>query len=332
MSTDLVARPSLDVLPEVMEQVVAHGDLSKLSANDRVAYYCARCDAAGLDPRARPFEFILLQGKLVLYATKQCADLLSGRHGLSAEVVSRGAIDGGLYEAVVRVRFPDGRHAEDVGIVEVAGKRGGDLANAMMKAVTKARRRATLSLCGLGDVIDESELDTVEVRECTPTGQPKPLANNSGHATGQYASPEQSEAWRQRLEAYIGKRNAAWLDRWTDELTGEIPAAVRELCNIWQADNHLLKWCRETGRLDPASGREEGQQNRQICRFTAIVLNRSRAEEVAMTKELARYLDELERRQTELIRSKHPELFGKLDGDSDELQAMADDDPPGEAS
>lgn len=200
------------------------------------------------------------------------------------------------------------------------------------KTVLKRHCKSLKQSPGLAAAIEADNREYAELEDADVRPRLTAPDNQSGHATGRYASPEQTEAWRQRLEAYVGKRNAAWLDRWTDELTGEIPAAVRELCNIWQADNHLLKWCRETGRLDPASGREEGQTNRQICRFTAIVLNRSRADEVALTKELARYIDELERRQTELIRSKHPELFGELDGDSDELQAMADDDPPGEAS
>src|SRR5690606_14334225 len=36
-----------------------------------------------------------------------------------------------------------------------------ELANALMKAETKAKRRATLSICGLG-MMDESEIETVE--------------------------------------------------------------------------------------------------------------------------------------------------------------------------
>jgi hypothetical protein len=44
--------------------------------------------------------------------------------------------------------------------VPVTNLKGEALANAFMKAETKAKRRATLSICGLG-ILDESELDTM---------------------------------------------------------------------------------------------------------------------------------------------------------------------------
>ena len=51
---------------------------------------------------------------------------------------------------------------------------GDTLANALMKASTKAKRRATLSICGLG-VLDESEIETIPgaIRNVTPQEHPK---------------------------------------------------------------------------------------------------------------------------------------------------------------
>jgi hypothetical protein len=46
------------------------------------------------------------------------------------------------------------------GAVTIEGLKGDALANALMKAETKAKRRVTLSICGLG-VLDESELETI---------------------------------------------------------------------------------------------------------------------------------------------------------------------------
>ncbi len=51
------------------------------------------------------------------------------------------------------------RHDDDVGVVCVDKLKGEDKANALMKAVTKAKRRATLSICGLGGIPDESEIE-----------------------------------------------------------------------------------------------------------------------------------------------------------------------------
>jgi hypothetical protein len=46
-------------------------------------------------------------------------------------------------------------------VVPIKGLAGPLLANAMMKAVTKSKRRVTLSICGLGGYLDETELDTL---------------------------------------------------------------------------------------------------------------------------------------------------------------------------
>lgn len=153
--------------------------------------------------------------------------------------------------------------------------------------------------------------------------RPAPADNGSGHATGKYASPEQTKLYRDKLETYLRDRNARWIDRWQDHITGEAPEGAKELCNLWQADNHLVKWAIETGRLDRASMPDDrSTKNAQICRFTAILYHRSTDERRALTRELDRYIDEQEARQGELLRAKHPHLFG----DQDESQAMADDE------
>jgi hypothetical protein len=48
-----------------------------------------------------------------------------------------------------------------IGAVSVDGLKGDDLANAMMKAETKSKRRVTLSICGLG-MLDETEIETIK--------------------------------------------------------------------------------------------------------------------------------------------------------------------------
>ena len=151
------APPNID--DQTMLAVVSSGDCSKLNDRQKTEYYKARCDAAGLDPRSQPFEFVSLQGKLRLYATKAATDQLAAIHGVRATIVSRETVDG-IHVVTVRVEARDGRQTEDVGALNIKGKQGDDLANAMMKTVTKAKRRAILSLCGLG-MTDETELETI---------------------------------------------------------------------------------------------------------------------------------------------------------------------------
>jgi hypothetical protein len=67
----------------------------------------------------------------------------------------------GLLLVTVEVVDKRGHTDSATGVVCLTGETGKHLANAIMKAETKAKRRATLSLCGLG-FLDESELDTVD--------------------------------------------------------------------------------------------------------------------------------------------------------------------------
>lgn len=178
------------------------------------------------------------------------------------------------------------------------------------------------------------EVDNREYERDDDT-RPAIADNGSGHGSGKYAPEEQAEAYIAKMGEYVNKRNAAWIDRWQDDQTGEVPAGVKDLCNIWQADGHLAKWAVQTGRLAEGSLPDDGKiKNRQIGRLTAIVYHRSKGDRIALADELARYIDEQERRQAEKLRREHPALFGDADegppslaGDADEAQGMADEDP-----
>jgi hypothetical protein len=152
----------------IMERVIAAGDLSRLQPAERVSYYIAVCRSVGLNPLTKPFDYIQLNGKLTLYAVKNCTDQLRQIHGISVTGVRRETIDG-VHVATADVQDGNGRRDEDIGAVSIAGLRGEALANALMKATTKAKRRATLSICGLS-FIDESELETIpDARRVTVT-------------------------------------------------------------------------------------------------------------------------------------------------------------------
>lgn len=144
----------------VLEQVVVQGDLSKLQPAERVSYYKTVCESLGLNPFTRPFEYINLNGKLTLYAKRDATDQLRKIHGVSVEITSREMLDNGIYVVTARAKEKNGRTDEAIGAVSIAGLRGDALANAIMKCETKAKRRVTLSICGLG-WLDETEVSTV---------------------------------------------------------------------------------------------------------------------------------------------------------------------------
>lgn len=138
-----------------LEQVLIQGDLSKLSPEQRVTYYNKVCDSLELNPLTKPFEYITLNGKLTLYARRDCTDQLRKRDQISVTISSRELI-GDIYVVTAKAKTPDCREDESTGCVPIMGLKGDMLANAYMKAETKAKRRVTLSICGLG-MLDESE-------------------------------------------------------------------------------------------------------------------------------------------------------------------------------
>ncbi len=167
MSSEL--KPIDDYKVAKVLQVMVAGDLSKLTDEERLNYYQKTCETLGLNPMTRPFEFITLNGKLTLYARKDCTDQLRSINGISLEVTGRKTEDK-VHTVLVRAKTKDGRFDESTGAVFVGNITGDSLANALMKAETKAKRRVTLSICGLG-FLDETEIETIPPQN---VGQPKP--------------------------------------------------------------------------------------------------------------------------------------------------------------
>lgn len=143
----------------IVERLVVSGDLAALTPEQRVIYYRQVCESTGLNPFTRPFDYITLNGKLTLYANKGASDQLRASRGISITSVEASERDG-VYIVRARAMTQDGRTDESTGAVSIVGLKGDALANAIMKAETKAKRRVTLSIAGLG-FLDETEIDTI---------------------------------------------------------------------------------------------------------------------------------------------------------------------------
>lgn len=180
-------QPLAVTIPEQLERTLIAGDLSPLAPEDRVKYYNAVCKSLALNPLTKPFDYIAFRqfdddssaSTLQLYANKSCSEQLRKLHGVSLvqwddkTLVKRWKDEHFLYSEVM-VRDRSGRMESGLGVVplekikKVSGNyqtvklSGRELANAIMKCDTKAKRRATLAICGLA-FMDESELDGVQV-------------------------------------------------------------------------------------------------------------------------------------------------------------------------
>lgn len=157
-----------------LEQVLIQGDLKSLTPAQRTEYYLRVCDSLGLNPLTRPFEYLTFQGRLVLYARRDCTEQLRRRDGISITIVNR-RVEAGVYTVSARAKTADGREDESDGVVCIEGLKGESLANAFMKAETKAKRRVTLSICGLG-MLDESEAGEIPGAAAVPVEVVPPQA------------------------------------------------------------------------------------------------------------------------------------------------------------
>lgn len=148
---------------EMLEKVLVNGDLGKMTAPQRLDYYRQVCRSMGLNPLSRPFDYIELNGKLTLYAKKDATDQLRKINGVSIDDIDIQETQNG-FRVKVKGHDRGGRSDVEIGCVAKSDMRG-NIQNAEMKAVTKAKRRLTLSLCGLG-WLDETEIETI------PNAQP----------------------------------------------------------------------------------------------------------------------------------------------------------------
>jgi hypothetical protein len=206
----------------VIENVLVQGDLAQLTPEQRTTYYSKVCESLGLNPLTKPFEYITLNGRLQLYALKAATDQLRKINSVSLSIVSREVSDG-ILTVHVRASLPDGRIDEDLGAVAFPDTLKGEArVNAELKAITKAKRRATLSICGLG------WLDETEVRDISTNGtRPPPHDPMTGEVTT--IDSEQVQNLRDMITA--AKASEAKFLKWAKvERVEDIAADLYDSC------------------------------------------------------------------------------------------------------
>lgn len=186
----------------ILEQVMLAGDLTHLTSQQRTTYYAQVCESMKLNPLTKPFDYLKLNGKLILYANKNCAEQIRRTLGISLTLPEK-KIENEVYIVTARAEA-NGRTDEATGAVSLEHLKGEQRANAIMKAETKAKRRVTLSFAGLG-MLDETEIETipgaqkVSEKDVTPPGEPgeKPLQGKPETLAAQ----TEWEAKRKRMAA-----------------------------------------------------------------------------------------------------------------------------------
>ncbi len=113
-----------------------------------------------------------------------------------------------------------------------------------------------------------------------PPASSQPPNNDSGYGRGQYASPEQVDAYALSISDFVEAKNAQWLDEWTSE--DGVEDGIGELLRTPQVTAHLLKWGLRTDRLQPVDmtwDHETGKPVEKVSvgkakRYVAIIFAR----------------------------------------------------------
>ena len=164
-------QPSL--LEEILADAQAAGkDTSSLSRDDRSALLVGLARKLGLNPLSGAVMFLKTNGRETLYVTKQGTDQIAAREKLKRETTKGPEIITMEGKKVVfcqvRASHPDGRSEVSTATLLLA-----DVVNDLMKCETKAKRRATLSVCGLG-LLAEDEIETIPGAQSVPFDAPRP--------------------------------------------------------------------------------------------------------------------------------------------------------------
>jgi len=161
LSKQSTSNTDLAINADLLEKVIIGNDLSGLSSIEKVQYIKGICQTLGLNMVTKPIQLLKLQGKEIPYFTKDASEQLRKINKVSIIKIDKEMLDGGLYIVTTYASTPDGRQDSSTGVIVTSGLRGDALANAMMKAETKSKRRVTLSICGLG-FIDETEVESIQ--------------------------------------------------------------------------------------------------------------------------------------------------------------------------
>lgn len=252
-----------------LEHLVMTGDISKLPPLQRIEYYKKYCSAFGMNWLTQPIMYYRQQGGgLAPYVKRAGAEQLRDTKKVRIRIVDQ-RVESGLYLVTCEATLPDGRSDQDVGAVPLPPS-GADRANAIKKAITQAKRRVTLSICGLG-IPDESEVSDIPGAErvafaevITPRHDAPPAEHHEIHdpETGEVeqpaAKPPKTIPLYDESGAVAGNYPNA-----TDWLAG-LEMSARSLPGIINANWEMLTRI-ATSAKTPADVRERAERLRETA-------------------------------------------------------------------
>lgn len=232
MSTDIALKEG------ALTKLILKGDLASLTEPEKITYYKSFCERLGLDWTTRPFAYLVLNGKTVLYCGKDGCEQLNKVHKVSSEIRGTERLEE-IYIVTARASTTD-RFADSTGAVSVKGLFGDALANAYMKAETKAKRRATLSLLGLA-MLDETEVSSIpnaELKEAITVEDtlPEPATKEEIDELTKFAL--ERDWTKEMLGAHcVATYGNDFRQKFTKQMIGEVKTCILE----WAVEKEVVK-------------------------------------------------------------------------------------------
>ena len=150
----------IEINQELLEKVILQNDLAGLTPVEKVQHVKNVCESLGLNPLTKPIQLHKFQGKEVMYMSKDGAEQLRKIHNVSIVKLDTDILRNDLYVVKAYAQLSNGRQDCSTAALTISGLKGDAIGNAMKKCETQAKRRVTLSICGLG-MLSEEELENL---------------------------------------------------------------------------------------------------------------------------------------------------------------------------
>lgn len=179
---------------KLLEKLILKQDLNSLSPTERIEYVRLYCESIGLNMLSKPVSLIEFQGKTILYVNKTGFDQLSMLHGISTEILDRGFIEESIYQVTVRATDKTGRSCTDMGVVDLSaldskGKLKKTKPDAIMTAITKAKRRAIGGLIGVPSLEQAQQANSLASEQAEVYANVLPVNPRQGKDAGIVIEP-----------------------------------------------------------------------------------------------------------------------------------------------
>jgi hypothetical protein len=155
----------MEQVQSLLVNIGLNGSVSHFDKSQKQALLSKLCITLGLNEELQPFRIYQnIRGEEYIYATKECCAQLRHREHINIMEVGEPIFSNNTISVRVKGNNKHGRESWEIGSVGTTeSMTSAEIAHGVMTAVTKAKRRLTLCLSGLGVLADVELEDMAQV-------------------------------------------------------------------------------------------------------------------------------------------------------------------------